>query len=156
MVMKHIVVAFLAGVIFAVGLGVSGMTNPQRVIGFLDLTGRWDPSLAFVMLGAIGVHLAAALWALRASRPLWGGAFSFPRSTQIDRRLVTGAALFGVGWGITGYCPGPALVDLAAPSSNGVTFVIAMVAGAAAYHLRSAFPLRTSVARGIGLGDKAR
>jgi uncharacterized membrane protein YedE/YeeE len=127
--MKQLALAFLAGIVFAVGLGVSGMTNPDKIIGFLDVAGRWDPSLAMVMVGAIGVHVGAAQWALRAPRPLWSNTFARSHRRDIDPLLVGGAALFGLGWGAAGYCPGPALVDLAVPSPSRITFVVAMIAG---------------------------
>jgi uncharacterized protein len=128
--MKQLAVAFVAGIVFAVGLGISGMTDPGRVLGFLDVAGHWDPSLAFVMAGAIGVHLGPAQWALRARRPLWADAFVLPARTAVDGRLLAGSILFGIGWGIAGYCPGPAIVNLAAPSRPLLAFVAAMVLGA--------------------------
>jgi uncharacterized protein len=131
--MKQLVVAFVSGALFALGLAVSGMTDPQKVIGFLDVTGAWDPSLALVMVGAIGVHTVAARWALRARRPLLSGAFVLPRVAGIDAPLVAGAALFGLGWGASGFCPGPALLDLAAPSTSVVLFVVSMAVGSFAY-----------------------
>jgi uncharacterized protein len=131
--MKQWVVALLAGLVFALGLGVSGMTNPEKILGFLDLAGPWDPSLAFVMIGAITVHAGATRWARRASRPLWSSRFLLATRTELDPPLVVGASLFGLGWGTVGYCPGPAIVDLAAPSSSLVTFVVAMVAGTFLY-----------------------
>ncbi len=134
--MKQLVVAFVSGALFAVGLAVSGMTDPQKVIGFLDVTGAWDPSLALVMVGAIGVHTVAARWALRAPAPLVARDFALPKNTKIAPRLVFGAALFGLGWGASGFCPGPALVDLAAPTRGVLTFVAAMVAGLLAYKAR--------------------
>ncbi len=134
--MKRLATALLAGFVFAVGLGLSGMTNPGKVIGFLDVAGHWDPSLALVMAGAIGVHVGAAQWALRAQRPLWASAFARPSSTKVDAQLVVGAALFGLGWGIAGFCPGPAVVDLVAPSASVVTFVATMVAGMLLFRAR--------------------
>jgi uncharacterized membrane protein YedE/YeeE len=106
------------------------------VLGFLDVAGHWDPSLGLVMAGAIGAHVGAALWARRARRPVWANSFIVPRSGKIDASLVAGASLFGLGWGAVGYCPGPALVDLAAPSASLLTFVLAMLAGAFAFRLR--------------------
>jgi uncharacterized membrane protein YedE/YeeE len=135
--MKALLVAFASGVVFALGLGVSGMTNPEKVLGFLDVRGVWDPSLALVMVGAIGVHAGGALWARRASRPLWASAFAFSRRTAIDPALVGGAVLFGLGWGAAGYCPGPAVVDLAAPSPSRIAFVASMVAGILLHRLAS-------------------
>ncbi len=123
-------VAFVSGVIFAVGLCLSGMTNPNKVIGFLDIKGAWDPSLAFVMGGAIGVHLYFARWASRAKAPLLGGTFQLPTQTGIDRRLLAGASLFGVGWGMAGYCPGPAITSLVSLAPKTITFFGAMAAGA--------------------------
>jgi uncharacterized membrane protein YedE/YeeE len=131
--MKHLAVAFASGLIFAVGLGVSGMTDPQRILGFLDVAGSWDPSLALVMLGAIAVHVGPAQWALRAGRPILAGKFDVTNRTQLDAPLVIGSALFGMGWGIAGYCPGPALVDLIAPTPGLLTFVAAMVGGMAVF-----------------------
>ena len=127
--MKRLAVAFVAGIVFAVGLGISGMTDPARILGFLDVAGHWDPSLAFVMVGAIAIHLGPAQWALRARRPLWSDAFALPTRTAVDGRLLAGSILFGIGWGIAGYCPGPAIVNLVAPSRPLLAFVAAMVIG---------------------------
>jgi uncharacterized membrane protein YedE/YeeE len=132
--MKALAVAFLAGLVFAVGLGLSGLTDPQRILGFLDVAGRWDPTLAFVMLGAIAVHVGPARWALRAARPVLADTFALPSRTAVDARLVAGSVLFGVGWGTVGYCPGPAIVDLVAPSPTLLAFVLAMIAGVVVYH----------------------
>lgn len=146
--MKSGVVAFLAGVLFAVGLAVSGMTQPAKVIGFLDVTGAWDPSLAFVMIGAIGVHFVARRWILRRSAPLGAAAFDEPTLTKIDAPLVVGALIFGVGWGISGYCPGPAIVTLGTGSLPGVVFFAAMASGMWAH--RFVRPrVRTMVAEGV-------
>jgi uncharacterized membrane protein YedE/YeeE len=136
--MKAVAVAFFSGVLFAIGLCVSGMTNPAKVIAFLDLAGAWDPSLAFVMAGALAVYAVIARLSLRAPRPLWSSRYFLPTARAIDRRLIAGAAVFGLGWGIAGYCPGPAIVNLAAPSPAGVTFVIAMAVGAIASPLARA------------------
>ena len=132
--MKQKLVTFVAGVVFAVGLGVSGMTNPAKVIGFLDVTGAWDPSLALVMGGAIGVHLLFAQWSKRAPRPLWADAFVVPKRADVDGRLIAGAALFGLGWGTAGYCPGPAIVSLVGLTTGALTFCASMVAGIAVFH----------------------
>jgi uncharacterized membrane protein YedE/YeeE len=124
------VTAFVAGVLFGVGLLVSGMTQPSKVLGFLDVAGNWDPSLMFVMAGAVGVHVLFARRALRpTARPLFADTTDLPRRTELDASLLVGAALFGVGWGIGGYCPGPALASLASPSVSTITFVAAMAAG---------------------------
>ena len=133
--MKGLFVAFLVGVLFGMGLLISGMANPAKVIGFLDLAGSWDPSLMFVMAGAVGVHSLLAPLVLRRRRPLFAEAFAMPKSRQIDRDLVAGAAIFGVGWGLAGYCPGPALVSLASRSSSVFAFVASMTAGMVLYRL---------------------
>jgi uncharacterized protein len=127
--MRALGIAFVAGLIFAVGLGISGMTDPSKVIGFLDVAGHWDPSLAFVMAGAIGVHVGPALWFMRVRRPAGLSSFAPTGDAGVDAPLVVGSALFGLGWGTAGFCPGPAVVDLVAPSTAVVTFVGAMVAG---------------------------
>ncbi len=126
--------AFLIGALFAVGLGVGGMTLPSKVIGFLDFFGNWDPSLAFVMAGAVVVYFVA-FRVVRGTAPVLETRFALPTKTMLDRRLLTGAALFGVGWGLAGYCPGPALTSLGAGSTNAVVFVSAMLAGMLGQHL---------------------
>lgn len=130
-----LLMAFIAGLVFGIGLIVSGMTDPAKVLGFLDLAGRWDPSLAFVMAGAILVGLVGFRLARRRVRSLLGDPISWPGATQIDRRLVLGGALFGVGWGLAGYCPGPAIASLATGNSKPLIFTAAMVAGMALYEL---------------------
>ena len=105
-------IAFVSGLLFAVGLAVSGMTQPAKVIGFLDIAGAWDASLAFVMIGALAVHLIAYRIAARAKAPLFAKAFELPTATALDRRLILGSAIFGVGWGLAGYCPGPVLASI--------------------------------------------
>ena len=129
------VVAFVAGLTFAIGLGVSGMTQPAKVIGFLDVAGAWDPSLAFVMLGAIGVHLVFARRVRSGAAPRVAPAFSLPLATGVDRRLLLGAALFGIGWGIAGFCPGPAVVSVVTLAPTAIAFVAAMLIAMAAYAL---------------------
>jgi uncharacterized membrane protein YedE/YeeE len=127
--------ALVCGVVFGAGLLVSGMTNPAKVLGFLDLAGRWDPTLAFVMGGALAVNAAA--WALtrRREAPLFAAAFALPAERRIDRRLLAGAALFGVGWGLVGLCPGPALAGLLRGQLPVYVFVLTLVAGIAAAQL---------------------
>ena len=140
--MKRNIVALLAGLVFAFGLALSGMTDPGKVIGFLDVTGPWDPSLALVMAGGIGAHSLVVRWSRTASGPLFGGAFHLPKLSEVDFRLVAGSALFGLGWGAAGYCPGPALVSVAGLSISVLAFAGAMLAGIAVYHqvgTRSAF-----------------
>ena len=127
--------AFAAGLVFGLGLIVSGMTDPSKVIGFLDLAGRWDPSLAFVMVGAIAVSLIGYRVARKRAKAFFGGALHLPTARQIDRRLVLGSLVFGVGWGLGGYCPGPALVSFGAGQDKAVVFVLAMLAGMALYEI---------------------
>jgi uncharacterized membrane protein YedE/YeeE len=121
--------AFVAGLVFAIGLGVSGMTRPAKVLAFLDVTGAWDPSLAFVMVGAIAAHASAVPWILRRRSPLFADRFALPTRTDVDLRLVAGAAVFGTGWGLAGYCPGPALTSLGAGTAAAAIFVPPMLAG---------------------------
>lgn len=123
------VVSFVSGALFAAGLVLSGMTHPLKVLGFLDVSGRWDPSLALVMGGAIAVMAPVVALVRRRRRPLFESALHEPPMTPIDARLLGGAALFGVGWGIAGFCPGPALVSLATGALPAVAFVLAMLAG---------------------------
>jgi len=121
--------SFLAGLVFGLGLIVSGMANPAKVLGFLDVGGRWDPSLAFVMAGAIAVGAVAFAVARRRTRSLLGAAMQLPSLRSIDRRLLVGSAVFGIGWGIAGFCPGPALVAVGMGQAKALVFVIAMLAG---------------------------
>jgi len=122
--------SFACGLLFAVGLAVAGMTNPAKVIGFLDVTGAWDPSLAFVMGGALGVYAVAWQLRRRVAAPALGGTFPAPPSGAIDGRLLVGAAIFGLGWGVAGYCPGPAVVA-SAVTRNAPVFVLGMLVGMA-------------------------
>ncbi len=124
-----ILVAFLAGLLFGLGLGVGGMIQPAVVLGFLDLFGQWDPRLAFVMGGAVVTAAIGYRLVLRRSRPLLDDAFHVPTSRTFDIRLVGGAALFGIGWGISGYCPGPALASLGAADPSLLALVASIVAG---------------------------
>jgi uncharacterized membrane protein YedE/YeeE len=123
--------ALLSGLLFGAGLVVSGMTRPDKVIAFLDLADGWDPSLAFVMVGAIGVHMALFRFVLRRPSPLYGAAFGVPTNSVIDGRLLGGAALFGLGWGLGGYCPGPGLVSVASGAPHALVFVATLTAGMA-------------------------
>jgi uncharacterized protein len=125
----NILAAVAAGVVFGIGLVVSGMTNPAKVIGFLDIAGLWDPSLGFVMAGAIAVGVVAFGVARRRTRSLLGGAMQLPQRRDIDRRLVLGSAVFGIGWGLAGFCPGPAIASLGAGRLEAAIFVVAMLAG---------------------------
>lgn len=121
--------ALLAGLVFGFGLLLSGMANPAKVLGFLDLAGAWDPSLLFVMVGAISVASIGFLLAGRRNASLLGGALHLPTAGQIDRRLIGGSLLFGIGWGLAGFCPGPALVALGTGAGKAVVFVAAMLLG---------------------------
>ncbi len=121
--------SFIAGLVFGSGLLLSGMSNPAKVLGFLDLAGAWDPSLALVMVGAIAVALGAFTLARRRPTTWLGLPMLLPVATHIDRRLIVGSVLFGVGWGLAGICPGPALVLVGAGAPQGIIFAIAMVAG---------------------------
>jgi uncharacterized membrane protein YedE/YeeE len=126
-------VAALAGVLFALGLVLGGMTQPSKVVGFLDVTGtatgHWDPSLAFVMGGALLVHLPVVRWLRRRTRPLLSERFRWPTRGDVDVRLLAGSALFGVGWGLAGICPGPAVVALGALSTPFLWFMASMATG---------------------------
>lgn len=125
----QIVTALAAGAVFGLGLSLSGMLDPARVRGFLDVAGAWDPSLAFVLGGAVAVALAGMVPLRRMRRPAFDDVFHLPATSPIDRRLVLGSAIFGIGWGMAGFCPGPALASLSLGLAPVVLFVIAMLAG---------------------------
>ena len=127
--------ALVAGLIFGLGLLLAGMANPAQVLGFLDLAGAWDPSLALVMAGAIGVALLPFNWAKRQSRSLLGAAMQLPHKRGLDRRLLIGSLLFGIGWGIAGICPGPAVAILLTGHWQALLFVLAMLAGMGLFEL---------------------
>ena len=127
---KSNIASFICGILFSIGLGISGMTQPQKVIGFLDVFGEWDLSLAFVMGGAVLSYLILQLWIQRNfSIPVLGGSFQIPSRKDLDRSLIIGALLFGSGWGLGGYCPGPAITSLGSGSLNALLFVVAMGVG---------------------------
>lgn len=130
---RHAASALLAGALFGVGLVVSGMTDPANVIAFLDVTGAWDPRLAFVMAAAVAVAAPAFWWVQRRQRTLAGEPAHLPGTRGIDRRLVLGSLLFGIGWGLAGICPGPGLVASALGSAQALLFVLAMLAGMLAW-----------------------
>jgi len=124
-----LVASFFCGLLFAVGLGISGMTNADTVLAFLDLAGGWDPTLAFVMVGAIGAHRLFYGPILRRESPLLGQAFHVPDRTELDSRLLGGAVLFGLGWGMSGYCPGPAVVGTLSGAAEPLVLIIGMLVG---------------------------
>ena len=127
---KSNISSIICGIIFSIGLGISGMTQPHKVIGFLDIFGEWNPSLAFVMGGAVFSYLALQLFIQRKfSIPILGGSFQIPSRKDLDRSLIIGALLFGSGWGLGGYCPGPAITSLGSGSLNALLFVVAMGVG---------------------------
>jgi uncharacterized membrane protein YedE/YeeE len=127
--------ALLAGAVFGVGLIISGMADPAKVLGFLDLFGSWDPSLAFVMGGAILIGVVAFTFARRRTVSLLGLQMRMPTATQVDRRLFGGSLLFGIGWGIAGFCPGPALVALGMGELKALVFVVSMLVGMGVFEL---------------------
>ena len=139
-----VAIAFLAGLVFGIGLLLSGMADPAKVLGFLDLAGSWDPSLALVMVGAIAVATIGFAVARRRTTSLLGTPIRLPTKRSIDRRLVVGSTLFGAGWGLAGFCPGPALVALGTGEGKAIVFVAAMLAGMGLFELiesrRSARP----------------
>jgi len=124
---------FLSGLLFAVGLGVGGMTQPAKVIGFLDITGNWDPALMFVIAGAIGTYSLIYRLSRRRNAPVLATNFQVPTRKDVDRRLLAGAAIFGAGWGLGGFCPGPALTSLASGQTPVLVFVVAMLGGMALF-----------------------
>lgn len=126
---RQAALALVAGVLFGVGLVLSGMTQPSKVLAFLDVTGDWDPSLLLVMGSAVPVFALGYRWASRRSRPLFAERFALPTKKDLDPRLISGAALFGIGWGIAGYCPGPALTSLARGGAGALVFTLTMLAG---------------------------
>ncbi|NMH60058.1 YeeE/YedE family protein [Alteromonas ponticola] len=132
--MKTLLAALFCGFLFGFGLIISGMTNPARVLNFLDWSARWDPTLAFVMGGAIAVALPGFHWLRKREKPLYSSHFELPAKRKIDAKLVFGAGLFGIGWGIAGLCPGPAVVAAATLDSDLLLFFAAMVSGMVAQH----------------------
>ncbi len=127
--MKTGIAAFIVGFIFAIGLGVSGMTQPAKVVGFLDLFGAWDPSLIFVMVGAIAVHFVTYRFIRRRASPLLVSEWHVPTKKELTPSLMIGSILFGIGWGLGGFCPGPAMTALASFETRPLIFVISMLAG---------------------------
>lgn len=148
--MRSSLSAFLSGLLFALGLGLGGMTDPANVLGFLDVAGDWDFRLVFVMAGAVAVHAALRPLILQRERPLFAAKFPSFALSRVDRKLLAGSALFGVGWGLGGYCPGPALTSLSTGAPQAVLFVAAMFAG---MYLAGVLQARRSASAGTpGLG----
>ena len=131
----RIALAFVTGLVFGLGLLFSGMADPAKVLGFLDLAGAWDPSLAFVMAGAVGVATIGFALARRRTTSLLGETMQLPTRRAIDRRLIAGSLLFGAGWGLAGFCPGPAIVALGIGSASAAAFVGAMLGGMGLFEL---------------------
>jgi uncharacterized protein len=125
---KEIITSVLLGFIFALGLGLGGMTQPQKVIGFLDVM-NWDPALLFVMMGAVGVHALIFPFLRRRKKAVWGSPMQIPDRRDITFNLIVGSAIFGIGWGIAGYCPAPAITAVASGSTDAALFVAAMLVG---------------------------
>jgi len=133
--MLPLLASLFSGLVFGLGLLLSGMTNPAKVIGFLDVAGAWDPSLAFVMVGAIAVAFFAFRFARSRGKSVLGLSVVLPRRHTVDARLILGSIVFGIGWGLAGYCPGPAIVSLGAGYEEAILFSAAMIAGMAVYEL---------------------
>lgn len=147
--MRDLIIGLSTGFIFGLGLCLSRMTDPAVVQGFLDLAGAWDPTLVFVMGGGVAVTFVGYRFVLQRKQPLWAPKFSVPTGTAIDAPLISGAAIFGFGWGLSGYCPGPVVVSLASGRRAIILFVVAMLAGMIAVRW-----MRTS--RSAGVGQAAR
>lgn len=148
-------VAFISGLVFALGLGISGMTRPEKVMGFLNIVHGWDPSLMFVMMGAIAVHALALRFILKRPHPLFEQKFYVPTLRQLDARLLVGAAIFGLGWGLGGYCPGPAITSLVTGSLGPLVFVGAMGVGMLLARLAEPKPVVQKSEPAAGLAQKA-
>lgn len=133
--MKGAIAAAISGALFALGLALGGMTLPAKVVAFLDLGGDWDPSLAFVMAGAVATYALCYRLVLRRSGPIFGLRFAVPSARDIDPKLVGGAALFGIGWGLSGFCPGPALTSAGALAEAALTFTVGLIGGMALHRL---------------------
>ncbi|MFB2917218.1 DUF6691 family protein [Aerosakkonema funiforme] len=131
--MKEKLIALLSGVLFGLGLGLSQMIDRDRVLGFLDVAGNWDATLLFVLGGAVTVTVIAFRFVLRLTHPILADKFYLPTHKDIDKPLVIGAAIFGIGWGIAGYCPGPGIVALVLRNGNPILFMVAFLAGSIAY-----------------------
>ena len=141
--MRQNFVALLSGLLFGLGLSLSQMIDRDRVLGFLDVTGNWDSTLLFVLGGAVSVTVIAFRFVLRLPQPIWGDKFYLPTRKDIDRSLILGAAIFGIGWGIAGYCPGPGITALALGIWNPVLFVIAFIIGSLSYQWYVGFSVKS-------------
>lgn len=146
--MRSFVFAFLSGILFGAGLVISGMTDTSKVLAFLDVTGDFNPALALVMVGAIGVFLPGYFLSRRLKRPLLTQEFSHPEKTSVDTSLILGSSLFGIGWGLSGVCPGPAVVNVASLNSGFLGFFVAMLAGMALVALARAISARGGLPTG--------
>ncbi|NPD70081.1 YeeE/YedE family protein [Lichenicola cladoniae] len=135
--MRNVLIALLSGTLFGAGLAVSGMVDPARIRGFLDVFGHWDPTLAFVMGGAVGVMAVAWMLESKMQKPIYAEAFVLPSTRLVDFRLIAGAAIFGIGWGLSGLCPGPAIADFAIKPRSALIFVAPMLLGMAIQRLDS-------------------
>lgn len=142
--MKLIVMALISGILFGIGLTLSQMTNPNKVLNFLDIAGNWDPSLAFVMLGALSVTLIFFRKILKRHTPLFDNNFYLSSKTDIDKPLIIGAAIFGIGWGISGYCPGPSIAGLGLSNFEAIIMVGSIYVGFIVYQLFAGFKIRIS------------
>lgn len=127
--MKHSLISLLCGTLFGIGLSISQMINPNKVINFLDITGNWDPSLAFVMLGALIVSFLGFKWILKRPTSLYGNSFHISKRTELDKALIGGSTVFGIGWGMSGYCPGPAVANIGLGSIDAIIIVLSIYAG---------------------------
>jgi uncharacterized protein len=132
--MKQNFIALLCGIVFGIGLSLSQMINPNKVLNFLDITGNWDPSLIFVMMGALAIAFISFKWILKRPAPLLAESFHISKNTSVDKSLVLGAAIFGIGWGMSGYCPGPAVTGLGLLSLESVILVVAIYLGFFVYN----------------------
>lgn len=127
--MKTHLLAAITGVLFGLGLAISEMVNPEKVLAFLDIFGNWDPSLLLVIGAATGLTMVSFRWVLQQSQPLFADSFRLPTKTDVDRKLVIGSVLFGVGWGLAGYCPGPGIAALSLGTIEPIVFVVCLIAG---------------------------
>jgi uncharacterized protein len=152
---RQVLASLVAGLLFGAGLALSGMINPDRVLAFLDVFGYWNPALAFVLFGAVSVSASSYWIAGRRARPLFAPAFDIPRNSHIDARLVGGSAIFGVGWGLAGFCPGPALASLALGLPGSFVFVATMLLGMVLARIVPGASARRDLKTEVGYGHPA-